>query len=73
VPCTIGNAPGGNIKITWTSTAGKTYRVAYKDNLTDANWTDLSGNITAASNKTSWTDSSAGASKQRYYVVYVTN
>jgi hypothetical protein len=73
VPCTIGNAPGDNIKITWTSTPGKTYRVAYKDILTDANWTDLSGNVTATSNKTSWTDTSAGASKQRYYVVYVTN
>jgi hypothetical protein len=73
VPCTIGNAPGDNIKITWNSTPGKTYRVAYKDSLTDANWTDVSGNVTATSNKTSWTDTSAGASKQRYYVVSVTN
>jgi hypothetical protein len=57
---------------TWSSQAGKTYRVAHKINLTDP-WADLSGNITTTGSSTSWTDNTAGASRQRFYAVYVTN
>lgn len=63
----------GNMQITWASTAGKVYRVASKNSFADTNWTDLSGNITATGTTTSWTDTTSGASKQRYYTVYVTN
>jgi len=63
--------PGG-ITLTWSSVAGKIYRVAFKDNLTDP-FTDSIGNITAVSSSTSWTDSTTGASKHRFYLVYVTN
>jgi hypothetical protein len=73
VPSTIGNAPGHNVKVTWTSVAGKIYRVAYKSNLSDATWTDLSGLITATGTSTSYTDTTASNKTQRYYVVYVTN
>ena len=58
--------------LTWTSVAGKIYRVAYKSNLSDA-WTDLSGNLTAAGTSTSWTDTAAATAGQRFYAVYATN
>src|SRR5207247_10588628 len=73
VPSTIGKAPGNNVKVMWTSVAGKTYRVAYKNKLSDPAWTDLSGLITATSTTTSYTDTTASSKTQRYYVVYVTN
>jgi hypothetical protein len=63
--------PGG-IMLAWSSVAGKIYRVAFMTDLTDP-WTDLSGNMTAAGSSTSWTDNTAGASKLRFYVVYVLN
>jgi hypothetical protein len=74
VPATsLRKAPAnGGMVITWSSQAGKIYRVAYKINLTDP-WVDLSGSITAPGSSTSWTDNTAGASKQRFYAVYVTN
>jgi hypothetical protein len=62
-----------NATISWSSVAGKIYRVAYKANLTDAQWIDLSGNITASGTSTSWTDQDGGRYTQRYYTVYVTN
>jgi hypothetical protein len=72
VPCGL-KLSGKNAIISWSSVAGKIYRVAYKANLTDAQWTDLSGNITATGTSTSWTDQDGGRSNQRYYIVYVTN
>ena len=72
VPSSLRKVPGNNMQISWSSTPGKVYRVAYKNSLAD-NWTDLSGNITATATSTTWTDTTSGASKQRYYTVYVTN
>jgi Bacterial Ig domain/Right handed beta helix region/Protein of unknown function (DUF1565) len=73
VPSTIGSAPGHNVKITWKSVVGKVYVVAYKNSLSDASWTNLSGPITAKATSTSYTDTTAGKNKNRYYVVYVTD
>ena len=73
VPSSIGNAPGHNMQVTWSSTVGKTYYVAYKTSLTDAKWTNLSGPITATGTSTSYVDSTASKSTTRYYLVYVTN
>jgi hypothetical protein len=72
VPSTIGQAPGNEIKITCGSVAGKIYRVAYKDNLSDATWTGLSGPITATGTTTSYMDTTSGKT-QRFYIVYVTD
>ncbi|MBW8865161.1 MAG: hypothetical protein JF609_09625 [Verrucomicrobia bacterium] len=72
VPSSIAKA-GGNMKITWGSVVNKTYRVAYKNSLSDAAWTNLSGLITATATSTSYTDATASGKTQRYYVVYVTN
>jgi hypothetical protein len=73
VPINSVTKAGNNIRITWTSAVGKIYRVAYKNSVTDTNWTNLSGLITATSTTTTWNDTTSGASKQRYYIVYVTN
>jgi hypothetical protein len=69
---TIGKAPGNNAKLTWASQAGKAYRVAYKNSLTDTAWTDLSS-LSATSTSTSYTDTAASTKTQRFYIVYVTN
>jgi len=60
---------GTSSTITWSSTPGKAYRITYKNDLTDATWSDLSGNITATNTITSWKDNTAGASKHRFYLV----
>jgi len=65
----ITSITGTSSTITWSSTPGKTYRVTYKNDLTDATWSDLSGNITATNTITSWKDTTAGASKHRFYLV----
>ena len=64
---------GNSMRIRWASTVGRTYRVAYKDNLADVNWMNLSGAITATATSTSYSDTTSGASRQRYYMVYVLN
>lgn len=73
VPCTIGSAPGHNVKITWNSIVGKAYRVAYKTSLAGTTWMNLSGLITATGTTTSYTDTTASKSTTRYYLVYVTD
>lgn len=59
------------IEITWTSTPGRTYRVAYKNSLADTNWSMLSPAITAtaAATATSWTDTTTAANGRRFYLV----
>ena len=61
------------MQFTWPSVAGKIYHVAYKNALTDATWTDLSGDITATGTTCSWTDNTAASASKRFYVVYVVN
>ena len=66
-------ATGANVTLTWVSASGKTYRVAYKNSVTDPNWTDLSGDINAANASTSWTDGTGSKFTQRYYAAYGVN
>jgi len=73
VPSVIKRISSGGMQFSWSSAAGKVYRVAYKNNLTDASWTDLSGNITATGAACSWTDNTAASASKRFYVVYVVN
>lgn len=61
--------PGGGAIVRWTATAGKTYRLQYKNNLTDVNWTDVAGDITSVSEKAEKSDDSAANASQRYYRV----
>jgi hypothetical protein len=73
VPSSIRRVSGGAMQFNWPSVTGKIYRVAYKNNLTDASWTDLSPSINATGATCSWTDSTAASASQRFYVVYLAN
>jgi hypothetical protein len=57
------------LTLRWASVVGLKYRIAYKNNLADPNWTDLSINIIANSLISSWTDSSFGKAPSRFYRV----
>ena len=46
----------GNVNLAWNSVSNWTYRVQYTTNLTDANWTDLPGDVLATNVISSKTD-----------------
>ncbi|HEY2329658.1 MAG TPA: glycoside hydrolase family 9 protein [Verrucomicrobiae bacterium] len=62
-------ATRSGVTVEWISVPGFNYRVASKDQLTDPDWANLSGNIVAISTNTAWTDASAASVPQRFYVV----
>lgn len=62
----------GNITLTFSSFAGKTYRVLYKTNLTDTNWTTLGSDTNANSSSISVPDN-MGGSPRRFYRVLLLN
>jgi hypothetical protein len=59
--------------IKWPSVAGKIYRVAYKNDLADTSWANLSSLITATGATASYNDATAGQHASRYYVVFLTD
>lgn len=65
----LARSPPDGFTLQWTSVPGFTYRVVFKNHLTDANWADLSGDILAVSTNTSWTDFSTTGVPQRFYAV----
>jgi hypothetical protein len=50
------NRTGGNISITWSAVSNATYRVQYKVDLSETNWTDLAGDVLASSTTASKLD-----------------
>ena len=63
-----GNPAG--MMLTWPSTAGANFHVAYKNNLTDANWVDFGLDNIAAGSTTSWLDTATNGAPQRFYSVF---
>jgi autotransporter-associated beta strand protein len=57
---------GTSVTLVWSSMAGETYRVQYKNDLSDLTWTDLSPDVTA-SGPTATTTDSVSAVTQRFY------
>lgn len=57
------------LRLSWNSRAGLAYRVQANSNRTDMNWTDISGRLTATGATTSWTDTNAMSTAQRFYRV----
>lgn len=55
----------GDFTISWSSIAGKKFRVQYKDNLSDTNWLDSGGDIVGTGNES--VGFNANASSQRFY------
>jgi hypothetical protein len=72
----IGNTVRSTLKIaaaapslSWPTTPGKSYRVCYKNSLSDPTWVPATGTIVAAGNGMSWSDSTASGKSQRFYLV----
>jgi hypothetical protein len=59
----------GAVTVTWTSEVGKLYQLKCKDGLAESTWRTLQSNINAVGTSTSFTDSTAGSTRQRFYVV----
>jgi len=55
------------LMLTWNSQPDQVYRVLNKANLSQTNWTDVSGNIFAAGSNMSWTNTNISLSPQRFY------
>jgi hypothetical protein len=65
-------AAGSAVTMTWASISNHTYRIGYKNNLTDPTW--LTGADILATNTTStWRDTNVLSSKQRFYLIAQTN
>jgi hypothetical protein len=62
---------GGQILLNWSSQAGFTYRVEYKDDLTSASWTALSGDVLASTSTSSKAEPFSVTNVARYYRVLV--
>jgi len=56
----------GTVRLTWSATAGETYRVQYSTGLTNRGWSDLGIPVTA-SNATASAEDPALAGHERYY------
>ena len=56
------------VTITWSAVAGHTYRLEFKNNWSDPQWSDLLPDVTAAG-PTATTTNAPGPSTQRYYRV----
>ncbi len=63
---TIGNAGPGQVSITFDTIAGRNYRIDYKNNLLDHDWTPLAPAATAQGNSVAVEDS-LGDTPQRFY------
>jgi hypothetical protein len=62
----------GVVSLEWSSVAGKTYRVDFKNSLSAPAWQQLGGIISATGPSSSATDNSAGGAS-RFYRVVLTN
>jgi hypothetical protein len=65
------NVAGNSIMLTWNSSAGLVYRVQYKNDLNDAAWQNLPGDVTATNTAAVKTDS--GLATERFYRVLLLN
>jgi YD repeat-containing protein len=68
---TTPTSSGGQVTVTWQSVTGKTYALEYKDQLDDANWMRVTGEVTAQGATASKVDSSS-TGPTRFYRVVVT-
>jgi hypothetical protein len=62
---------GTNATLAWSAISGTTYRVQFKTDLNDTNWTDLLPDVTATGSTASLTDPPAAT--QRFYRILVVN
>jgi hypothetical protein len=62
---------GTTVSLTWDSEAGRTYRVQYKNDLAEPEWSNLPGDVNASGNGASKTDTTVDGFDQRFYRVIV--
>jgi hypothetical protein len=62
-------ATNGIVTLTWSALDGKSYRLQYKDNLSDSDWSNLEPDVTAVGASASMTNSPGSA--PRFYRVQV--
>ena len=67
----IGNVSvaAGGITINWIAIVGKTYRVQFKNSLSDADWNNLNSDLTADRDSMSIVDTTTDGHHERYYRV----
>jgi uncharacterized delta-60 repeat protein len=63
------NRHGADVNLNWYAISNRTYRVQYNGNLSATNWTDLAGDVSAASATASKTDSTLSNASLRFYRV----
>ena len=63
--------PDGRVWISWTNQPGTTYRVVYKNSLSESIWTDLSEELVTASTTASWSEPMLSSVAQRFYAARV--
>jgi fibronectin type III domain protein len=63
------NSINGDVTLTWTSIPGSTYQLQYKNQLSDASWTDLGGSVTASGDNVSAMDAGNSGAALRFYRV----
>jgi hypothetical protein len=68
-PSELATSTSGAFTISWDSSPGDTYRVMVNSDLTYTNWVALSGNLTAVSETTSWTDNAAASRRASFYII----
>lgn len=62
-----------SVALSWGAVAGKTYRVQFKNDLSEANWNDVPGDVTASGSTASKVDTTLGGSAQRFYRIVLLN
>ena len=67
------NLASHTLTLTWTASAGLTYRVQYKTNLLDSTWQTLGSDVTATNTTAVQGDSALGTAPQRFYRVLLVN
>jgi Tol biopolymer transport system component len=63
--------PNGGTTILWPSVSGKSYRVEFKDVLTEGDWTSLPGTVSGTGGTATAHDPDTSPENQRYYRVVV--
>ena len=58
-----------SVTITWDAVSGKRYRLQYEDDLTNPQWFDLPGDVTATGSAAFKLDDSITGLRQRFYRV----
>ena len=68
-PVTSVQMTGGSPTFTWASSANTTYRILYKNSLTDPAWLVAGPDVTAIGATAAWTDTNNANAAQRFYVL----